>query len=100
MAQAAAPPKLLERSTELSLLANQLDFVRGQSSGRLGVVGGEAGVGKTTLMRAFCGQAQGSRVLWGACDALFTPRPLGPFVDIAATTGGELARLAESRARP
>ena len=100
MEPAAAPPKLLERSAELSLLEKQLDFVRGQSSGRLGVVGGEAGVGKTTLVRTFCGQAQGSRVLWGACDSLFTPRPLGPFVDIASATGGELARLATSRARP
>jgi len=100
MAQTAAPPKLLERSAELTLLARQLDFVRDQSSGRLGLVGGEAGIGKTTLLRTFCGQAGGSRLLWGACDSLFTPRPLGPFVDIAATSGGELARLAGSRARP
>ena len=100
MAQTAAPPKLLERSAELTLLGRQLDFVRDQPSGRLGVVGGEAGVGKTALMRTFCRQAGGARVLWGACDSLFTPRPLGPFVDIAATTGGELARLAGSRARP
>ena len=100
MAQTTAPPKLLERFAELTLLAKQLEFVRDQSSGRLGVVGGEAGVGKTTLVRAFCGQARGLRVLWGACDSLFTPRPLGPFVDIAATTGGELARLAATWARP
>ncbi len=100
MAQTTAPPKLLERFAELTLLAKQLEFVRDQSSGRLGVVGGEAGVGKTTLVRAFCGQTRGLRVLWGACDPLFTPRPLGPFVDIAATTGGELARLAATWARP
>src|SRR5439155_1741128 len=30
------------------------------------------------------------RVLWGGCDALFTPRPLGPFLDIAEEAGGEL----------
>ena len=100
MATTAAPTKLLERSDELTLLARQLELVRAQSSGRLGVVGGEAGVGKTTLVRTFCAQVGGGRVLWGACDALFTPRPLGPFVDIAATTGGELARLTGSRARP
>jgi DNA-binding CsgD family transcriptional regulator/tetratricopeptide (TPR) repeat protein len=93
-------PQLLERSAELSALAGHLEAVRAQSSGRLGVVGGEAGVGKTSLMRRFCGQAEGSRLLWGACDALFTPRPLGPLVDIAASTGGELARLASTRARP
>ncbi|HEV2215959.1 MAG TPA: AAA family ATPase [Candidatus Dormibacteraeota bacterium] len=101
MAQTAVyHTKLLERSAELASLARQLDLVRTQASGRLGVVGGEAGVGKTTLVRTFCAQAGGARVLWGACDALFTPRPLGPLVDIAATTGGELARLTGSRARP
>jgi DNA-binding CsgD family transcriptional regulator len=29
-------------------------------------------------------------VLWGACDALFTPRPLGPIYDIARQTQGTL----------
>jgi DNA-binding CsgD family transcriptional regulator len=29
-------------------------------------------------------------VLWGACDALFTPRPLGPLHDIAAQVQGDL----------
>ena len=37
--------------------------------------------------RRSCGPSASARgrgrVLWGACDALFTPRPLGPFVDIA-----------------
>ena len=37
-------------------------------------------------------------MLWGGCDALFTPRPLGPFVDIAESTGGELAQAVESGA--
>jgi DNA-binding CsgD family transcriptional regulator/tetratricopeptide (TPR) repeat protein len=40
------------------------------------------------------------RVLWGACDALFTPRPLGPLLDIAQSTGGELEELVESGAKP
>jgi tetratricopeptide (TPR) repeat protein len=34
-------------------------------------------------------------VLWGACDALHTPRPLGPFLDVADQAGGELAAVAE-----
>ncbi|HFQ94045.1 MAG TPA: helix-turn-helix transcriptional regulator, partial [Anaerolineae bacterium] len=33
------------------------------------------------------------RALWGMCDALFTPRPLGPLYDIASQMGGELAAL-------
>ena len=100
MAQTLALPDLLERSAELQTLVGQLDRVRGEASGRLGVIGGEAGVGKTALVRAFCGQARGRRVLWGACDPLFTPTPLGPFADIGVTIGGELARLTGSRARP
>ncbi|MDX1420926.1 MAG: hypothetical protein R3181_13255, partial [Rubricoccaceae bacterium] len=30
------------------------------------------------------------RILWGACDDLFPPRPLGPLHDIAHQTGGPL----------
>ncbi len=100
MAMITASPELLERSSELVTLARQLEAVRATASGRFGVVGGEAGVGKTALIRKFSGLAGDTRALWGACDSLYTPRPLGPFVDIAHQIGGELARLAGSRARP
>ncbi len=56
--------------------------------GRLVLVAGEAGVGKTALLRSFCGE-NGASVRWGACDPMFAPRPLGPFLDV----GGELASL-------
>ncbi len=59
------------------------------------LLAGEAGVGKTALVRAFCERHPGVPVLTGACDALFTPRPLGPLLDIAAESGGELQALAE-----
>src|ERR671923_1687070 len=107
MARSAVPTSshaasdLIERERELSRLGDCLDEVRGSSRGRLVFVAGEAGVGKTALLRRFCDDgADGARVLWGACDALFTPRPLGPFLDIAETTGGELRELVESTARP
>jgi DNA-binding CsgD family transcriptional regulator len=65
------------------------------------LVSGEAGIGKTSLVRRFCDQAEDSvRVMWGACDALFTPRPLGPLVDIADGTGGDLAEVVQTRAVP
>ena len=35
----------------------------------------------------------GARWLWGACDGLLTPRPLGPLFDIGPQAGGELAVL-------
>jgi predicted ATPase len=65
------------------------------------LVGGEAGVGKTALVSRFC-EAHGRslRILWSACDALFTPRPLGPLLDVARVTGGELEELVVSGARP
>jgi predicted ATPase len=62
------------------------------------LLGGEAGIGKTTLVRAFCQREP--RVLWGACDALQTPRPLGPFLDVADQAGGELAALAVEGTSP
>src|SRR5919108_1200020 len=105
MARSAVPTSshaasdLIERERELSRLGECLDAVRSSSRGRLVFVAGEAGVGKTALLRRFCDdRADGARVLWGACDALFTPRPLGPVLDIAETTGGALADAVESGA--
>jgi DNA-binding CsgD family transcriptional regulator len=91
--------ELLERSAELAALDECLAAV-GAGGGRLVLVGGEAGIGKTALVRAFCERASAPRVLWGACDALFTPRPLGPLLDVAEQVGGELARLAEAGTTP
>ena len=88
---------LLERSGQLAAL----DEALASSRGSLVFVGGEAGVGKTALLRHFCEERPGSaRVLWGACDALFTPRPLGPLQDVAEQTQGALKQLVETTARP
>jgi ATP/maltotriose-dependent transcriptional regulator MalT len=92
--------RLLERSRELSALGAALGTVRGGSPGRLVLVGGEAGIGKTALIRRFCDeQRSATRVLWGCCDPLFTPQPLGPFLDVAEATGGELRDLVASGAK-
>jgi DNA-binding CsgD family transcriptional regulator len=57
------------------------------------LVGGEAGVGKTSIIREFCAKHRSrTRVLAGACDGLRTPRPLGPFTEIAAAAGGPVQR--------
>ena len=85
---------LLERGTFLSSLEGWLAEAR-DGHGCLVWVGGEAGIGKTSLVRAFCDRhGPDARVLWGTCDALRTPRPLGPLLDIAREAGGELAGLA------
>jgi DNA-binding CsgD family transcriptional regulator/tetratricopeptide (TPR) repeat protein len=53
--------------------------------GSVALVTGEAGIGKTSVVRAFTADL-GTRVLAGACDDLLTPRPLGPLRDAAAGT--------------
>jgi DNA-binding CsgD family transcriptional regulator len=104
VAETATTPErdaeLLERSTELSLLSDLLADVVASSSGHLALIRGEAGVGKTALARAFCRHHAPIRTLAGACDPLFTPRPLGPFLDIAQAAGGELGRAAAGDAKP
>jgi hypothetical protein len=85
----------------LAALSAWVDAVSAERDGRLVFVCGEAGVGKTLLLRRFCEErVPAVRVLWGSCDPLFTPRPLGPFVDIAQMTGGELGELVQREARP
>src|SRR3954468_22219430 len=77
------------------MLGGRLAEVRGSRQGQMVVLGGEAGVGKTAIVRAFGERQRSAVVLAGACEALFTPRPLGPLVDIAAEVGGELAEVTE-----
>ncbi|MDX6228094.1 MAG: hypothetical protein QOI76_1484 [Frankiales bacterium] len=87
-----APPGILEREGELAVLREALAAVQRTARGHLVLVGGEAGVGKTALLRRFAAERPAStHVLWGSCDALFTPAPLGPLLDIADSAGGELA---------
>ncbi len=89
---------LLERTSQLDALMNLLQRIS-SAGGELVFLGGEAGIGKTALVQAFCARArETAQVLVGACDALSTPRPLGPLLDIAQEAGGELARLAFSDA--
>jgi DNA-binding SARP family transcriptional activator len=94
-------PALVERALHLSVLENAAGAVRRESRGLFVLVSGEAGVGKTALTRHFC-EEQGSdvRVLWGRCDALFTPRPLGPFVDVAESVGGAFAATVADGGKP
>jgi len=78
---------LAERDRELSRLTRLFEQV-GQS-GHAVAIGGEAGIGKTALLREFAARLPDDcQCIWGMCDALFTPRPFGPVLDIAAMLGG------------
>ncbi len=83
---------LHERDLPLALLAGYADEAR-QGGGRVVLVAGEAGVGKSALLEQFAADLPDARWYWGACDGLFTPRALGAFLDIAGQLGGRLARL-------
>ncbi len=88
--------ELLERDAPLKVLASCLgDAAAG--AGRIVLVRGEAGIGKTALIENFLAARQaGTRVLIGHCDALFTPQPLSPLYDIALQTNGALLELLRS----
>src|SRR4029450_2009576 len=92
----ATSSELLERSSALSTLAECLGEVQRASRGQVVLVGGEAGVGKTALLRRFCEDPRSTRILWGSCEPLFTPRPLGPLLAVAKDAGGELEEVVES----
>jgi DNA-binding CsgD family transcriptional regulator len=86
---AASAADLLEREEALATLEESFAAVR-QGDGRLVLVSGDAGIGKSSLVRAFCSKLAEGRILAGACDGLRTPRPLGPLVDIGRAAGGRL----------
>jgi len=69
---------LIEREAELARLQQAF------GAGRVTFLAGEAGIGKTSLLRALAQAHEAlGPVWWGGCDALETPHPLAPLLDIA-----------------
>ena len=83
------PVQLVERDHPLEVLHDRAARAGTEGRGSLVLVAGEAGIGKTVLLREFAARAP-VPVLWGLCDALSTPRPLGPLRDVAGELGGEV----------
>ena len=87
---------LFERDLFLNELNKILENVLA-GQGQIALISGEAGIGKTTLVDYFTRMHKDTvRTLWGTCDSLFTPRPLGPLHDIALEWKGELYELLNS----
>ena len=83
---------LLERGDELDAMLAAVDAATA-GSGRVVVVLGEAGIGKTTVVRALLDQlAPPVRILRGVCDDLLAPRPLGPLQEAVRGGSGPLAQ--------
>jgi DNA-binding CsgD family transcriptional regulator len=94
-------PALLERDVALDALGSSYEALMRDRRGRLVLIRGEAGIGKTALVEYFCAEhVHDARVHVGRCDSLFTPTPLGPIVEIARSLTSDLGRLVEDRATP
>ncbi len=90
--------ELLEREKYLYELENTFNNLTG-NGGAVVIISGEAGIGKTSLVETFLKKNENkANVLWGACDALFTPRPLGPLYDIASQLENGLLNLLNNHA--
>jgi len=81
--------ELIEREPQLESLLQYAGEARA-GTGRLVLVSGEAGVGKSSLVEELQHRMPDDTWAWGACDGLFTPRPLAPLHDIARELGGDL----------
>ncbi|MGR2752702.1 ATP-binding protein [Agromyces arachidis] len=81
---------LLERAHEMHVLRDIAGEAR-HGHGRIALVHGEAGIGKTSLIDAMRADPPAhGRVLVGGCDAMSTPRTLGPLRDLADEVGPAL----------
>ncbi len=86
----------LERDAYLHLLYDLAARAAG-GNGCIALVSGEAGIGKTTLVDEFADTSGGHTIMRAACDDLFTPRPLGPLLDIATEhPGSPIAKVSKS----
>ena len=89
---------LIEREAPLAALRLYLDEVA-TGAGRFVLIRGEAGIGKTTLLRAFLESCPPDiSILSGGCDGVSTPQPFGPLEDMVSALGPGLRTLLDADA--
>jgi len=82
--------ELIERAGLLAALQSEF-FKVADGEGHCIFVSGEAGIGKTSLLKALRNELKNRcNIYQGTCDALFTPRPLAPLYDILLQMGHDL----------
>lgn len=75
--------ELIERDGFLAALQNGFKKAA-LGEGHCFFIIGEAGIGKTSLVKTFLKEIEDDSIEYvGACDSLFTPRPLAPLYDLA-----------------
>ena len=76
-------PELVGREVDLETLEAALAGTAA-GNGRVLLIAGDAGIGKTALLRSFVARARSARaaVLVGECSETGAARPFGPFVEI------------------
>ncbi|MBE1558641.1 helix-turn-helix transcriptional regulator [Nonomuraea africana] len=93
-------PLFVGRADELALLEGALGRARDGAASTV-LVGGEAGVGKTRLIREFAERAEGARVLVGGCLELGTDGlPFAPFTAVLRRLVRDLGRDAIAELLP
>ncbi len=90
---------LLERETQLAQLTKGYDHaLRGQ--GRLLLIHGEAGAGKSSLVQQFLAALPAATVrLVAGCESLSTARPFGPLIDLAEALPSTIAAAVRESGR-
>ena len=84
---------LIERNQALQTLAAMASQMA-TGKGNIALVVGEAGIGKTSLINQFRdAYADEYRWAWGSCDAMFTPRVLGPLYDMLPVLDTRISEL-------
>lgn len=86
--------ELLERDAAMAAMEAALAEADA-GAGRVVLITGEAGIGKTALVAQVAATRDDRRFLWGVCDPLLTPRAFGPIHDIAREAGAELPAARE-----
>ncbi|MEX2314530.1 MAG: TIR domain-containing protein, partial [Thermomicrobiales bacterium] len=89
-----APPVLVGREREQAVMQELLDDTLA-GRGRLALVAGEAGIGKTTLTNwlGWASEEAGALALSGSCLDVSTARPYGPWVGLFRAWPDSLPRL-------
>lgn len=89
---------LIEREDALATLAH-LAHETASGQGAIALVRGEAGIGKTSLLHKFKSHHHTDfHFIWGGCDALTTPRALGPLHDMCTELGPTVQAILEDDA--